>query len=289
MGFPIARNLARAGHEVHAWNRTAQKARPLTEDGAVVAATPADAARGAEAVLTMLADADAVVAAMDGEDGALGATDRGALWLQMSTIGIAGTERCAALAAEHGVELVDAPVLGTRQPAERGELIVLASGPDHVRDRVAPIFDVIARRTLWVGEAGAGSRLKIVTNTWIVAIVEGAAESIALAEALDLDPRLFLDAVSGTTLDLPYLHLKGRAMIERDFTPSFRLALAAKDARLALEAAERHGVELPLVRAVEQQMRTTAREHGDEDIAATYWGSAPRGAQPSDVDARASG
>jgi 3-hydroxyisobutyrate dehydrogenase len=275
MGFAMSRNIARAGLTVHAWNRTRARAEPLAEDGARIFDTPAEAAAGADVILTMLADADAVLAAVEGEQGALAAARDGAIWLQMSTIGIEGTERCAALARERGIRFVDAPVLGTRQPAEQRRLVVMASGPEDTRAELAPIFGAVGHRTLWLGEAGGGSRLKLATNAWLVALVEGAAEAIALAEGLDVDPRNFIEAVRGGALDSPYLEIRGRAMIERDFAPSFRLSLAAKDARLAAEAAARHDLELPLVALVHERLAAAAQQHGDEDVAAVFLESAP--------------
>src|ERR1700730_17034020 len=229
MGFAIARNLARAGIPVRAWNRTLEKARPLERDDATVAPTPAAAAAGAGVVLTMLSDADAVLAGMQGEDGALSSMDAASVWLQMSTIGESGTEECMSLAQRHRVAFVDAPVLGTRQPAEEGQLVVMASGPDdeQLRRRLEPILDAVGQRTIWVGEAGMGTRLKLVTNTWLLAVVEGTAETIALAQGLGVDPEHFFGAIDGGPLDLPYMRMKARAILEGDFTPSFRLALAA--------------------------------------------------------------
>jgi 3-hydroxyisobutyrate dehydrogenase len=273
MGLPIARNLARAGFDVRAWNRTRQRAEPLSADGATVCDSPADAVRDAAILLTMLSDADAVLDVVSGGDGALPAGVE--LWLQMSTIGLAGTDRCAELAAEHGIGFVDAPVLGTKQPAEQGELLVLGSGPGESRERLAPLFDPIAKRVIWAGDAGAGTRLKLVVNAWLVSLVEGAAEAIALAQGIGTDPELFLDAVSGGALDVPYLQSKGRAMVEREFAPAFRLALAAKDARLVEEAAERHGLDLPLLSAVAARLAEGAEQHPDEDMAATFLTSAP--------------
>jgi 3-hydroxyisobutyrate dehydrogenase len=274
MGFPIARNLAGAGFKVQAWNRTREKAEPLEQDGVSVAASAADAAAGADIVVTMLSDADAVLEAMAGERGAL-AQATGATWVQMSTVGIEGIERCAELAERMDVGFVDAPVLGTKQPAEQGELIVLASGKETARGLCEPLFATIGKKTLWLGEAGAGSRLKVVANSWIVAVVEGLAETLALAEGIHVDPASFFEAISGGPLDLPYARMKGAAMIERDFAPSFSLAMAAKDARLAELAAMRHGLELPVLEAIRRRMEEGAEEHGDEDIAATFRTSAP--------------
>jgi 3-hydroxyisobutyrate dehydrogenase len=275
MGFGMAQNIARAGLALSVWNRTREKAEPLGEHGAKVCDTAAEATGGADVIVTMLTDDEAVISAVDGQQGALASAGADSVWVQMSTIGEQGTERCMKLARERGIEFVDAPVSGTKQPAEKGELVVMASGPQDVRERVQPIFDAVGKRTIWVGEAGAGSRLKLVTNAWLVAVAEGGAEAVALAEGLDLDPRLFLDAIDGGPLDAPYLRLKAKAMIARDFEPSFALKLATKDARLAAEAAERHGLDLPVLEAISRRMQEAVPEHGDEDVSATFLTSAP--------------
>jgi 3-hydroxyisobutyrate dehydrogenase len=274
MGRPIAVNLAAAGMAVRAWNRSAERAEPLAEHGIEIAATPAEAVAGARLIITMLSDAGAVRETVEGEDGALAAAAGGATWAQMSTIGIEPTEECAELAAQRGLVFVDAPVLGTKAPAEQGELIVLASGPDGARPAVEPAFEAIGKRTIWAGEAGAGTRLKLVVNSWLLSVVEGAAETIALAEGIGVDPEDFFDAIAGGPLDLPYMQMKARAMIARDFEPSFRLALAAKDADLVLDAAQRHHLDLPMLTTIALRMQEGVHEHGDEDVSATFRTSA---------------
>ncbi len=280
MGFAMARNLARAGLKVRAWNRSRDKAEPLAGDGAVVTGTPAEAAQDAAIVLTMLADADAVFSAMDGDDGALAVMASQedldhAIWLQMSTIGEQATHRCIGLANRYGVGFVDAPVLGTREPAEQGKLVILESGPEQARPRVQPVFDAIGHRTIRAGQAGAGTRLKLVANSWVLAVVEAGAETIALAEGLDLDPSLFFQAIEGGALDLPYLRMKGEAIAKRDFAPSFRLTLAAKDAGLVSRSAREHGLDLPLLDLVARRLGEGTAEHGDKDFSATYLTSSP--------------
>jgi 3-hydroxyisobutyrate dehydrogenase len=275
MGLPIARNLARAGFDVRAWNRSTEKTQPLADDGVEIVASAAEAAEGAGVVLTILSDAEAVVAVMAGGGRALSAMGDDSIWIQASTIGEQGTQRCIALAAERGVGFVDSPVLGTKAPAEQGKLVVLASGRDDLRARVAPVFDVIGQRTMWVGEAGSGTLLKLVSNTWILSVVEGSAEALALAEGVGVDPKLLLEAVAGGPLDLPYLQMKGNAIMQRDFEPSFRLALAAKDARLVEETARRHNLDLPLVTTIRERLDEGSRTHGDLDMCATYLTSAP--------------
>jgi 3-hydroxyisobutyrate dehydrogenase len=267
MGAPIAENLARAGHDVVVWNRTRAKAEAV--EGATVADTPADAARGADVVLTMLADGDAVEAAVRDIDAL-------PLWLQMSTVGVDATEKLMGLAKERGATFVDAPVLGSKEPAQRGELVILASGPEEARATCEPIFGAIGTKTIWVGEAGAGSRLKVVVNAWLVSLVTALAETIALARGLGVEPQLFFEAIEDGPLDSPYARAKGRAMIEEEFPPSFSLELARKDARLALAAARRAGVDLRVAQAVAEQLaRAVELGHGDEDLAAVYFAVKP--------------
>jgi 3-hydroxyisobutyrate dehydrogenase len=272
MGLPMARNLARAGFGVRAWNRTREKAASLESDGVRLLDSPAQAADGADVLLTMLSDADAVI---DVVEDAVANVSEGAVWLQMSTIGEIGTQRCSELAAAHGLALFDAPVLGTKQPAEQGKLVILASGPSEGRDGVQPVFDAVGQKTMWLGEAGIGTRLKLVVNGWVLTVVEGGAETIALAEGLGLDPALLFEALDGGALDLPYLRLKGKAIAERNFEPSFRLTLAAKDARLIEESAQRRDLDVPLFSTIRRRLAEGAKDHGDEDMSATYWTSAP--------------
>jgi 3-hydroxyisobutyrate dehydrogenase len=225
-----------------------------------VAGTPAEAARGAGIVLTMLSDADAVTSAFISALPAVDATaDPHVIWLQMSTIGEAATKRCIYLASSNGIGFVDAPVLGTREPAEQGKLVILESGPEEARPRVQPVFEAIGQRTIWAGQAGAGTLLKIVANSWVLAVVEAGAETIALAEGLGVDPGLFFQAIEGGALDLPYLRTKGAAIADRDFSPAFRLALAAKDASLVRESA-RDSAGLNVLVAADRQARAEGGE-----------------------------
>jgi 3-hydroxyisobutyrate dehydrogenase len=275
MGGPMARNLARAGFEVRVWNRTAQKAKELAEQEERIEAfdTVVEAVSGSDAVLTMVSDGAAVMAAVGDAIASFG----DAVWIQTSTVGIVATERLMGLAAEHGVTFVDAPVLGTKQPAEEGKLVILASGPDAVRDRCDPIFDVIGSRTVWLGPAGAGTRMKLVVNAWLVGLVAALAEAIVLAEALEVDPYRFLQVLEGSAINPPYAQLKGKAMIERNFTPSFALSLARKDVGLVIEAAQKVGLEPRIARAVAEMFDLAiGRGHGDEDFAAAYYGARPQ-------------
>jgi 3-hydroxyisobutyrate dehydrogenase len=276
MGVSMARNLLSAGMEVRVWNRSREKAEPLTDDGATVADSPTEAAEGAGFVLTMLADADAVAEAAGGENGALSALPEDGVWLQTSTVGLEGQEKLAGIADEHGVYYVDAPVLGTKEPAEQGQLIVLASGPEEVRERCQPVFDAVGSKSLWLGSAGAGSDLKLVTNNWIVGLLCALAETISFAEALGVDPNRFLEVIEGGPLGVPYAQMKGQMMIEEEFPTSFSANLARKDANLVLQAAEANGLRLPLTEAAAEHFDEAINAgHGEEDMAAIYQATRP--------------
>jgi 3-hydroxyisobutyrate dehydrogenase len=266
MGTPIARNLIAAGFPVVVWNRAPERVAPLVDAGARPAESPARAAATADVMLTMLADGNAIADALDGPSGILAAVRPGTVWIQMATIGIEWTERFGRIAEEHGVEFVDAPVSGSDGPAQAGELIVLASGPPKLHSRLQPIFDAIGRKTLRLGPAGNGTRLKIALNNWLAAQVEGVAETIALTQAMGLDPGMFIDAIDGAPLGSQYSVAKGRAMIAGRFDPGFALRLAFKDVGLALDAARHQGVELPMTDAIAQRWQKAMAEHADDDV-----------------------
>jgi 3-hydroxyisobutyrate dehydrogenase len=267
MGAGMARSLLREGHQVTVWNRSTEKAKPLADDGATVADEAADAVAGADVVITMLFDTDAVAQTMEP---VLPRFPDGAVWVQTSTVGIEGTDRLAAMARDAGVDFLDVPMLGTKAPAENGQLVVLAAGPTSLREKVQPVFDAIGTRTQWVSEkVGDASRLKLAVNAWIGVVVNGVAQSIALARGLGLDPQQFLDAVQGGALDAPYVQLKGKAMIDGDYTPSFELDGVIKDTDLIHAALGEAGVDATLATAVRDRLGVASDGgHGEEDMAA---------------------
>jgi 3-hydroxyisobutyrate dehydrogenase len=270
MGAGMVTSLRRAGLLVRTWNRDAAKARALTGTGAEAFDSPAEAADGADVVLTMLLDADAVVDVV-----AQAAPAAGTTWLQCSTVGVEGADRTVATARELGLVLVDCPVLGTREPAARGALTLLASGPEEARERLAPVLDALGSRTLWLGEAGAGSRLKLACNSWLFMLTAGTAQAFALARGLGLDPQRFLDAIDGGPVDSPYAHLKGGLMLAGEYPPSFGLTGAAKDARLIRAALRSVGVSDRLTAAVLETMEAAGDrvpDPGAVDMAALVEG-----------------
>jgi 3-hydroxyisobutyrate dehydrogenase len=238
MGHGMAASALRAGIPTVVWNRRPAATRDLAGLGAGVAETAADAARRAAVVVTMVTDTDAVVS-IARDQGMLAALAPGAIWVQMGTIGVAGIERVAAMvqAERPDVMLLDAPVSGSREPAEQGQLTIFASGPDEARSRVAPLFDALGQRTVWVGAVGAGSRLKLVNNTLVAFSAEGVAASVALARRLGLEAETVIDALAGSPLVSPWQAAKLERVAQGEFSAQFALSLALKDVRLALQAA----------------------------------------------------
>jgi 3-hydroxyisobutyrate dehydrogenase len=267
MGAGMARSLRREGHEVVAWNRSPDKAAPLRDDGIEVAESVADAVGGADAAVTILFDTGATLSVADELLGSLGPD---AVWIQSGTVGIDGIRRIA----EHADrDILDAPVVGTKKPAEEGKLTVLLSGNPELAQRAQPVFDAIGGRTVTVSDrVGDASALKLVVNSWIGTITAGTAQSVTFAASLGVDPRLFLEVIEGSPTDSPYAQLKGRAILDEDYAPSFAIDGVVKDIGLMLEAAGDVDFSddlMATVRALFQ--RASERGHGDKDMAAVRY------------------
>src|SRR6266487_2850562 len=266
MGHGMASSALRAGIPTIVWNRDLAATRDLAELGADVAATAADAARRAAIVVTMVTDTDAVIS-IARDQGMLAALAPGAIWAQMSTIGVAGIQRVAALVAAErpDVTLLDAPVAGSREPAEQGQLTIFASGPEEARPRVAALFDALGQRTIWVGEVGAGSRLKLVNNTLVAFAAEAVANAAALARRLGLATEQVIQALAGSPLVSPWQAAKLQRIANGEFSAQFALSLALKDVHLALQAAGDDGL-AALACLAEEWQQAVDEGLGDQDL-----------------------
>ena len=268
MGSGIARNLAEAGLPTTVWDRSPEAAARLTAAGARVAGSARDAVRDARVVITTLPTADVDESVMF-TGGVADAFAPGTVWAQMGTIGVAAVTEFAGRLGQlrPDVLFVDAPVSGSKGPAEAGQLLILASGPPAAEPIVRPAFSAIGRKTVWLGAAGQGSAMKLVVNAYLAALIEGVAEALELASRLGIDPDALAQAIEGGPLDAPLADAKLHKMESGDFAPEFPLEWALKDVDLAIEAAR--GDPLPVLDAISRQWRAAVDAgHGREDISA---------------------
>jgi 3-hydroxyisobutyrate dehydrogenase len=268
MGSAMARNLVSAGLRTTIWDRSSTATAPLSDAGALVAASPAEAVHDAQVVITMLPTAD-VVTSVIFDSGVAEALPGGAAWAQMGTIGLAETTAISSRLGElrPDVMFVDAPVSGSKGPAEAGQLLILASGPPAAAAAVRPVFSAIGRRTVWLGEAGQGSRMKLAVNAYMSILIEGVAEALELAGQLGIDDSKLAEAIEGGPLDAPIADAKLHKMERGDFAPEFPLEWALKDVDLAISAAGDD--ELPLLAALSRQWHAAVDAgHGREDVSA---------------------
>ncbi|AJT42933.1 3-hydroxyisobutyrate dehydrogenase [Psychromicrobium lacuslunae] len=269
IGAPIARNLQKAGYQVSVWNRTIAKAEGLKADGITVHSDPAAAVEGADFVLTVLKDGNAVLEALQSAEAKLKAE---AILVQISTVGLKEIARIQDWAAERKIALVDAPILGSKAPAENAQLVVLAAAEESLHDAVTPVFEAIAKKTLWVGDQpGGASALKVVVNSFIGALTHGVAEAAKLAAALNLPLQQLQEAISGGPLDSPFVSSKLGAIVNDDFGTTFSIDNALKDAGLVEEAAQQSGAWLPVAEASQERYRAASQSGlGSQDMIASY-------------------
>ncbi|HEY5303417.1 MAG TPA: NAD(P)-dependent oxidoreductase [Acidimicrobiales bacterium] len=271
MGAPMITRLVGAGFGVRAWNRSSEKLTPLVELGAIAAATPGAAATDANILITMLPDGPTTEQVVFNDDAVLSGLASGATWLQMGTVGVEATDHLMARIDTADVQFVDAPVSGSVAPAVTGDLLILASGPPAVHDAATPIFDVLGRRTYWLGAAGAGSRVKLVLNNWLVDLVEMVVETLNFASELGIDPATIVNILEDVPIGSPYAVAKARTMLSGDFSPGFALKHAVKDAVLSLEIAKEHREKLSLTASfIARWQQAMVQGAGDEDLSVVY-------------------
>ncbi len=267
MGSAMARNLVTAGLRTTAWDRSLEATAPLAAAGAAVAESAEDAIADAPVVITMLPTADVVASVIFAHDRPGFAP--GAVWAQMGTIGVAETIELADRLSRvrPDVIFVDAPVSGSKGPAEAGQLLILASGPAAAEPALAPAFAAIGRKTVCLGAAGQGSRMKLVVNSYLSFLIEGVAEALELGRRLGIDPAGLDAVIEGGPLDAPLAGAKLHKIARGDFAPEFPLEWALKDVDLAIAAAD--GTRLPMLEALSRQWHTAVEAgYGRDDISA---------------------
>jgi 3-hydroxyisobutyrate dehydrogenase-like beta-hydroxyacid dehydrogenase len=266
MGRPMATNLVKAGHEVTVWNRTAGK----TVDGARVAATPADAAAGAEVVWISVSDTEAVNGILFSASGVANSLREGMVVVDSSTISPFATREFAERVRQHGADYVDAPVTGSKIGAENAQIIFIVGGEAALVERLQPLFGAMGKQVKHMGDVGMGQAAKLAMNLMIALIYEGFAEALVLSRKLGVDSSRLLELIQASMVRSGVVDYKAPFVLRRDFSPNFPLRLMHKDLRLMLEAARELRVKLPATETVEEIYDVAAEEgHSDEDYAAT--------------------
>jgi len=266
MGRPMAANLVKAGHEVSTWNRSAGK----EVEGARAAASPAEAARGAEVVWMCVSDTAAVEQVLFGPEGVESALEPGAVVVDSSTISPSATLRYAERLKQKGADYVDAPVTGSKIGAESGQLIFIVGGAESTVDRLRPLFAAMGKLMVRVGETGKGQSAKLAMNLMIAVTYEGFAEALTLATKLGVNMERLLELVNASMVRSGVVEYKAPFVLKRDFTPNFPLRLMHKDIHLMLDAAREMRIKLPALETVEEIYEIAADEgQGDLDYAAT--------------------
>ena len=272
MGSAMAHRLLDQGITVIAWDRHAEHVAALEGRGGKLAESPGEVVHGAGVVITMLPTAGVI---LDVVEPLLEDWPKDTTWLQMSSVGAAEADQLTQVAKAHAVTLIDAPVSGSTHPAEEGQLTILASGPDSSRVSVQPIFDVLASRVLWVGEAGMGSRLKLATNHWMITAVAALAESMHLCQAMGLDQQQFIALLDGGPLGSAYALQKLDEMRTHQYPAGFPVRLALKDLQLVSEVEQSSRATMPLLDVVLERFTTASQDLADQDLAAIYELDAP--------------
>jgi 3-hydroxyisobutyrate dehydrogenase-like beta-hydroxyacid dehydrogenase len=270
MGSRMAASLARAGHPVTVYNRTAAKAEAwVAEHGGRVAATPREAAEGASAVITMVVDGAQVEEVVLGEDGAVHGAAPGTLFVDCSTIAPADVRRIGAALAERGLPFVDAPVSGSSPKAETGTLTIMAGGSEEDFARAKPFFDAMGETILHVGPLGHGQTVKVISNAVSATNAATLAQALVVGKATGVDLEALVTVLGASSSASTMVTLKAKPMLAHDYTPLFRLEHMLKDVGICLDESEAAGAPFPSA-ALARELYNAAMGRGlaDEDFAA---------------------
>jgi 3-hydroxyisobutyrate dehydrogenase-like beta-hydroxyacid dehydrogenase len=262
MGQGMAKNLLKAGYDLTVYNRTRSKAEDLAALGAKIADTPAAAAKGNHVVITMLADPPAIEAAVLGKNGVVEGLDSAAILIDCSTVDPATTDAIRAAVEGKAAKCMDCPVAGSKDAAEKGELILMVGGDEGVLEEVRPILEVVSKKIVYAGESGLGTSLKLCFNLTVAHMAAAMSQALVLGVKSGLKPETVIDTLMAGIVGSKFYEWKGACVMDRDFTTNFSTKLMHKDLHLVLNAGYSKGVPLPVVAAVEE-LFAMAKAHGE--------------------------
>lgn len=269
MGSRMAKNLAAKGFEVTVWNRSSDKAEALASTGVHVAPTPAELARAVDIICTCVADVPALRTVALGPDGLVHGLKAGQLFIDFSTVSVALMQELGATFGATGVDVIDAPVTGSKNGAEKGTLVIMAGGSDAAMSRADAVFKAVGEKVIHCGPLGAGTQVKLAGNGLIAAMLQAFSEGLLLTSKAGVDPRKFIEVVQASGFRSPYFDFKGKALLERDFSTHFEIDLMHKDLTLLLENAATHRVPTPTAASLRETYAIArAAGKGRDDIGA---------------------
>jgi len=269
MGQPMAKNVARKGYPLSVYNRTAEKALPIEEAGAVVAGSPKEAAKGADVVILMLTGPEAVDQVLDGPQGVLAGLDAGKTMINMSTVPPSYSRRLSETLKARSIAAIDAPVSGSKKPAEEGALVILAGGPQAKVKEMEPLLLSMGKKIVYCGEAGQGSSMKMAVNLLLGIMAAGLAEAVNLGQKCGLSTETMLETMLSGPMQCPLFEFKKPMLISDNYGAQFPLKHMAKDVRFVLQTADESGAAVPAGHVVFQLYRAAmGRGLSDKDFAA---------------------
>ena len=269
MGSPMASNLLKSGYRIVVWNRTEQKARDLLAKGASWADSPRHVGEKSDVVITMLADAHAVREVLLGKDGIVSSAHKGLRIIEMSTISPKDSVAIAREVAEHGMVMVDAPVSGSVKAAADATLTIIVGGEEHVVEEVKPILETMGKNIFHLGSNGMGCYMKLVNNVVLAVTLAGFSEAFVMGRKAGLSPDKMVKVILQGSARCPLLEFKGKAILDRNFNPTFALRLMRKDLTLALETGDYVKSPMPLTSILnEVHQAAIAQGLGDRDFSA---------------------
>ena len=269
MGQPMAKNVAKKGFALSVFNRTPEKALPLKEAGASLAASPKEAAMGAEAVVLMLTGPEAVDQVLDGPQGVLAGLESGKTIVNMSTVPPSYSRRLYERLKSRSIVVLDAPVYGSKKPAEEGALVILAGGPQAKVKEMEPLLLSMGKKVVYCGEAGQGSSMKMVVNLLLGIMATGLAEAVNLGQKCGLSTETVLETMLSGPTQCPLFEFKKPMLISDNYGAQFALKHMAKDLRFILQTADETGAAVPAGHVVFQLYRAAVgRGLSDKDYAA---------------------
>jgi 3-hydroxyisobutyrate dehydrogenase-like beta-hydroxyacid dehydrogenase len=269
MGSRMAKNLKAKGFEVTVWNRTRAKADALAPLGLHVASTPAEVARAVDTLCTCVADVPALREVALGPNGLLSAAKAGQLLIDFSTVSVPLVRELGEAFGQKGVDVIDAPVTGSKNGAEKGTLVIMAGGADAAMARAEAVFKAVGEKVVHCGPLGAGTQVKLAGNGLIAAMLQAFSEGLLLTSKAGVDPKKFIEVVQASGFRSPYFEFKGKALLERDFSTHFEIDLMHKDLTLLLENAAAHRVPTPTAASLrETYALARAAGKGQADIGA---------------------